>query len=164
MAEYLIQDETLTEIADAIRAQKGEDSSIGYKANEMANGILNIPTNTSTSEFIRTNISDSGYITVLSSWLPGYDFSKLYGLIGKATLSDNCYPFYFIKLANNTVLCTTLSGDSLSTSFSVSIEVVDDGYFSIYNNTSNPYATAFIDPNLILPSTTIEVCGLFKTV
>lgn len=160
MAEYLIQGETLTEIADAIRTQKGEDSTVSYKANEMASGILNIPTNTSVSDSMNVNISDSGYITVYSSSFPNYDFSKLYGLVGMANLNSNNHPFYFIKLSNNTVLGTIISGDSASTSFEVLLEMVDEGYFTI--GTSS--ASAFIDPNLVIPNTTISVRGLFKTV
>lgn len=85
MAEYLIKDSTLTEIADAIRTKTGSTDTI--TANNMANKILTIVSGGSTIEDISTE-------SEMNSALAFENIGKIYrytGETGETYVSGDIY-------------------------------------------------------------------------
>ena len=114
MSEYLIQDSTLTDIADAIRAKDGTTASM--TASEMASKIGAIkggfPNGTEWTQSDLTTVACSGVHYGNGIWVAGTDNGLYYSTTGKSWTQSNvtsgtcygiCYANGLWVASNNTV-------------------------------------------------------------
>ena len=151
---YLIQSDTLTEIADAIRTKKGESSSVKYTPASMANAILSLGELTIGAE-IDLEVT-SGMIMISPDYVGG-DVRNFVGFFG----TEDCF--------GEDVAC-------IVTQSQVAIDNDNDAYYTIMGSSSasslihsdiwidESVIEIFIDPYEMYDSTLFSVRCIYKNI
>lgn len=152
---YLIQSDTLTEIADAIRERNSQSSTVTYTPASMATEILTLGTSLNLSSEIEISVS-SGYIGISPEYVGGdsrnfVGFCGTEDYFGSSVVCLVTQPQVVLDTDNDAYYPLMESSGSIITEFDCIW--IDDSVIEIY-----------VDPNEIFDGTTFTIRCIYKNI